>query len=93
MRRSSIIGHAIEVLDLIRSSRQPADLIVKEFFRKRHYLGAKDRRSISSMVYGVLRRFFLLEAWAREVFDRVNGPRGTVPSIALVVIDAAKSRR
>lgn len=55
MRRSSLFGHTAELLDQILTSRQPADALVREFYRKRHYLGSRDRRFISDLLYGVLR--------------------------------------
>jgi 16S rRNA (cytosine967-C5)-methyltransferase len=61
MQQSSLIGHIVELLDLIHALKQPADTIVTNFLRSRHYLGSKDRRFINGMVFGVLRNWRLLE--------------------------------
>lgn len=46
----------IELLDEIAGTRTPADHLVGNYFRSRRYAGSKDRRSVSEMVYGILRR-------------------------------------
>ncbi len=66
MKKSSIIGHVCELLELIRPLKQPADSIVKDFFRQRHYLGSKDRRFISDTTFAILRNFTLVRFHANE---------------------------
>ncbi len=73
MRNSSLIGHVCELLDLIRPLKQPADSVVKDFFRTRHYLGSKDRRFISETIYGILRHYKLLHTFAGEAFKSQPG--------------------
>lgn len=65
MRRSSLFGHIAELLDLVVSSRHPADSVVKEFFQLRRYLGSHDRRFISEYLYGILRNYNWLAALIR----------------------------
>ncbi|MGB2959788.1 MAG: RsmB/NOP family class I SAM-dependent RNA methyltransferase [Bacteroidota bacterium] len=72
MKRSSLYGHIIELLDIIRSSRLPADNLVREFFRSRRYLGAADRRYISEQTYGILRRYRWLEAIVADALARTG---------------------
>lgn len=58
MRPSSRIAASIELLELIDGSFQkPADLIANQFFRHRRYIGSKDRKEISSIVWNVLRNW------------------------------------
>jgi 16S rRNA (cytosine967-C5)-methyltransferase len=92
MRRSSLFGHVIELYDVIRGSRRPADLIVKEFFRARHYLGGRDRRFISEMTYGLVRHFKLIQIYAEEVLqqNRCSPFPGGAPSIVLLGIYLTK---
>ncbi|RPH36923.1 RsmB/NOP family class I SAM-dependent RNA methyltransferase [bacterium] len=61
MKKSSLIGHILEVLELTRSQSRPADGVLAEFFRSRHYLGSKDRRAIAETFFGILRNYLLLE--------------------------------
>jgi 16S rRNA (cytosine967-C5)-methyltransferase len=77
MKRASLFGHIIELFEAIQPGSRPADLVVREFFRSRRYLGAKDRRFISELIYGLLRNITLLETYAREAFSA--GQTGRVP--------------
>lgn len=67
MRLASLIGHVAEVLDFIRASSNPADRIAQEFFRKRKYLGARDRRFITETLYGVIRNYRLLQTYLSSI--------------------------
>jgi 16S rRNA (cytosine967-C5)-methyltransferase len=60
MDRHSLLGHVFELHDLIRSTRTPPDKVARDFFRSRHYLGARDRRFIAETLYGMLRHQRLL---------------------------------
>ncbi|MEO8168735.1 MAG: hypothetical protein ABI623_10835, partial [bacterium] len=81
MRNSSLIGHVCELLDLIRPFKQPADSVVKDFFRTRHYLGSKDRRFISETTFGILRHHKLLHAFASQAI----GNRSLASIIPLIL--------
>ncbi len=56
---------AIDILKNIDRRRNfvPADTVVHQYFRKRRYIGAKDRRAVSEQVYGVLRARSRLDWW------------------------------
>lgn len=69
METRSLLGHLIELGSSLHSTRTPADRIVKEFFRTRHYLGARDRRFISERFYGMLRHERLLQAYLDSAGD------------------------
>ena len=53
---------AIELLDELPADR-PADQYLSRYFRSRRFIGAKDRRAIAQLVYGVLRRRAQLDWW------------------------------
>lgn len=72
MKKSSLVGHILEVLQLIRSHTRPADNVLAEFFRSRHYLGSRDRRFIAETVYGILRNSYLLEAYVAAAREAVG---------------------
>lgn len=61
MKSSSLYGHLAELLNVTRESTSPADGIVRRFFKERHYLGGRERRWLSSHLYGALRHLRLLE--------------------------------
>lgn len=84
MRKSSLIGHVAELLDNVLSSREPADSVVRDFYRKRHYLGSRDRRYVSETLFGILRNYRLLDSVARRAIPRGSTPQSLkIPSIAL----------
>lgn len=64
MTPAARIAAAIELLDEIEkamaSRGAPADAIVASFFRARRYAGSGDRRAVTGLVYGILRRRELL---------------------------------
>jgi 16S rRNA (cytosine967-C5)-methyltransferase len=49
------LAAAIDLLAEIETDRRPADAIAQHFFRNRRFIGAGDRREVSSLVWGVLR--------------------------------------
>ncbi len=55
MKTSSLIGHTVEVYDLILHSEHPADSTIDTFFRTHKYLGSHDRRFVAETAYGMLR--------------------------------------
>ncbi len=61
MKESSLYGHVVELLDSLEELKTPADALVAEFFRTRHYLGARDRRFIAEVVFDVIRNRALLD--------------------------------
>jgi 16S rRNA (cytosine967-C5)-methyltransferase len=71
------IAAAIDILSAIDAAARPADDTAADYFRRRRYIGAKDRAAISTQVYAVLRHRSALDWWVgREgngVADRVRG--------------------
>jgi 16S rRNA (cytosine967-C5)-methyltransferase len=55
MTPTARLSAAIEVLDRIASSRQPADQVLKAWGVSHRYAGSGDRRAIADRVYGCLR--------------------------------------
>ncbi|HXX63899.1 MAG TPA: RsmB/NOP family class I SAM-dependent RNA methyltransferase [Bacteroidota bacterium] len=86
MRTSSLIGHVVEALDIVLPGLQPADKVVKDFFRSRHYLGSSDRRFIAERIFAVLRHHRLLEVLCREALLQLRSASlpGAVPPVMLL---------
>ena len=61
MKKSSLIGHTVEVYDLILRNDRPADSTIDTFFRSHKYLGSHDRRFVAEAVYGILRNRLRIE--------------------------------
>jgi len=79
MRRSSLIGHVIELFDIIRKSHQSADGVVKDFFRTRRYLGSKDRRYITDTLFGTIRNLTLLQVYIDQAVHRLGSGQLPLP--------------
>ena len=60
MHPGARIQAAIDLIDAVEQSIQAngaaADQLVQRYFRARRYAGSKDRRSVTDMVYNILRR-------------------------------------
>lgn len=70
MKTSSLIGHAAEAYKIALKSRSASDFIVSQFFRKKKYLGSKDRKFVSEAVFAALRNSFTAsEVVFRAVFS------------------------
>jgi 16S rRNA (cytosine967-C5)-methyltransferase len=57
------VAAAIEILAAIDTGERPADDVAADYFRRRRYIGAKDRAQIAGHVYAVLRHRPALDWW------------------------------
>jgi 16S rRNA (cytosine967-C5)-methyltransferase len=57
------VAAAIEILTAIHVENRPADDVAAEYFRRRRYIGSKDRAQIAGHVYAVLRHRAALDWW------------------------------
>jgi 16S rRNA (cytosine967-C5)-methyltransferase len=57
------VAAAIDILGTIDTGERPADEVTADYFRRRRYIGAKDRTQISNHVYTVLRHRGALDWW------------------------------
>jgi 16S rRNA (cytosine967-C5)-methyltransferase len=71
------VAAAIDILAAIDTGQRPADDVAADYFRRRRYIGAKDRAQIAGLVYTVLRHRPALDWWARKHPVDV-GPRSRV---------------
>ncbi len=72
MKTSSHIGHITELVELLQKSSIPADRVVARFFIERRYLGARDRRVISDITYGIIRHAYRIERILRETLGHLK---------------------
>jgi 16S rRNA (cytosine967-C5)-methyltransferase len=68
------LAAAIDLLAEIEADARPADAVANSFFRNRRFIGAGDRREVSTLVWGVLRARRHL-GWWLEKFGAVPTPR------------------
>ncbi len=70
----SLLGHTAELLRIIRKSPQPADSLASEYFRSKKYIGSKERRFISELVFASLRTFSACSHCAETATALVGEP-------------------
>jgi 16S rRNA (cytosine967-C5)-methyltransferase len=81
MKASSLVGHALELLETVDRSQQPPDRIASQFFKDRRYLGSHDRRFLSEALFAFIRRRRYLEALLEQFIgdhpgsEDLNRPR------------------
>ncbi len=63
MTPAARIQAAIELLGQVAALQRPADQVVSEYVRARRFMGAKDRRAVSDLVFAVLRARARLDWW------------------------------
>ena len=68
------LAAAIDLLGEIETDARPADAVANSFFRNRRFIGAGDRREVSTLVWGVLRARRHL-GWWLEKFGAEITPR------------------
>jgi 16S rRNA (cytosine967-C5)-methyltransferase len=79
------VAAAIDILAAIDNGDRPADDITADYFRRRRYIGAKDRAHIAGHVYAVVRHRATLDWWIGK--QRVGcGPRSRMLA-GLVLIE------
>jgi 16S rRNA (cytosine967-C5)-methyltransferase len=88
MTPGACIAAAIDILAAIELGERPADDLAAEYFRRRRYIGAKDRGHISGHVYAVLRHRAALDWWiGRASKGEVTGQARTRMIAVLLLID------
>jgi 16S rRNA (cytosine967-C5)-methyltransferase len=82
------VAAAIDILAAIDAGGRPADDIAAEYFRRRRYIGAKDRVQLAAHVYAALRHRAVLDWWiARASKDEVAPDARSRALAVLLLID------
>jgi 16S rRNA (cytosine967-C5)-methyltransferase len=79
------VAAAIDIIVAIDTGDRPADDVAADYFRRRRYIGAKDRTQIAKHAYAVLRHRAALDWWIGKHSVDV-GPRSLVLA-SLVLIE------
>ncbi len=67
MNLSSLIKHTAHLLRIVNKSNKPADSIIHNYFREKRYIGSKERRFISELVFTTLRYLRLIQYLSHQV--------------------------
>ena len=68
--RAGALGALTDALTAVLAFRQPADGVLREFFRRRRALGRQDRAFVADGVFAALRRLASLKAQAESASPR-----------------------
>ncbi|MEI9891007.1 MAG: hypothetical protein WDN45_10950 [Caulobacteraceae bacterium] len=79
MTPAARLSAAIEVLDRIASSRQPADQALKAWGAANRYAGSGDRRAVAERVYACLREHGAQETGRRMVLASLKADDALAP--------------
>ena len=86
------IAAAIDILSALEAGGRPADDIAADYFRRRRYIGSKDRAQVSAHVYVVLRHRAEIDWWiARASKGEVAPDARSRVFAALLLIDHWKA--
>ena len=78
------IAAAIDILEAIDAASAPADDTAAEYFRRRRYIGAKDRAHVAGHVYSVLRHRAALDWWIAKHAVTIEARSRALTSLVLV---------
>jgi 16S rRNA (cytosine967-C5)-methyltransferase len=78
------VAAAIDILTAINVGDRPADDIAADYFRRRRYIGSKDRAHIAGHVYAVLRHRAALDWWIAKHGVATEARSRVLASLALV---------
>jgi 16S rRNA (cytosine967-C5)-methyltransferase len=65
--RGAQVAAAIDILTEIEGAGRPADDAAADYFRRRRFIGAKDRAQIAAHVYAVLRHRAAIDWWIARI--------------------------
>ena len=72
MQFPSLIGHTAQLYRILRKSSQTGEALASDYFRSKKYIGSKERKLISELVFASLRMASLIEYCSKQVHDRLQ---------------------
>lgn len=70
MQDSARIQSVIELWDAVLTSDENEDIVIKNYFRQRRYIGSKDRKAISQILWDAFRFMGRIRSLKREISAR-----------------------
>lgn len=70
MKFNKTIEHTADLINLIAKSPKPPDKTASAYFRAKKYIGSKERRLISSLVFNALRNLLLIESISAKIHNK-----------------------
>ncbi len=89
MTPAARIQAAIEILTGIDAAARPAEQTLADYYRKRRYIGSKDRRAVSALTYDIIRHRARI-AWHLE-HSGLTPPWGRLEVLAFLLLSGCQS--
>ncbi len=83
MTPSARIQAVIEIVAEVLATPRPADTLASAYFRNRRFIGSKDRQSISSRLYRIMREYHRLGWWITRSGSEVNARTLVIAAVML----------
>lgn len=91
MTPAARIQAAIELLAEVMDTPRPADALTSAYFRSRRFIGSKDRQSIITRLYRLMRAYYRLSWWVRKANLEVSARTLAIAGMVLDREHTAKS--
>jgi 16S rRNA (cytosine967-C5)-methyltransferase len=78
------LAAAIDILSAIDTGEHAADDVAADYFRRRRYIGAKDRARIAGHIYAVLRHRAALDWWIQKHRAEIGSRARLLSSLVLI---------
>ena len=80
------VAAATDILAAIEGGERPADDTAADYFRRRRYIGAKDRVAVAAHVYAVLRHRAVIDWWTLRAGNGEVAPAARSRMIAALLL-------
>lgn len=91
MTPAARIQAVIELLAEVMETPRPADALTSAYFRSRRFIGSKDRQSIITRLYRLMRAHYRLSWWVRKANIEVSARSLTIAGLIIDREHTAKS--
>lgn len=91
MTPAARIQAVIELLAEVMETPRPADALTSAYFRSRRFIGSKDRQSIITRLYRLMRAHYRLSWWVRKANLEVTARSLTIAGLIIDREHTAKS--
>ncbi|MFH1050982.1 MAG: methyltransferase domain-containing protein [bacterium] len=72
MKLTTLLSHTAQLIGFIHKSGMPSDTVASNYFRSKKYIGSKERRFISELVFLALRNKYLCDYCFDKAFLVIN---------------------
>lgn len=90
MKEGAQLQAIMDVLLEINDATSPADAVIAQYFRGHRYIGSKDRATISTALYTILRHMYRLNWWVDELLGKKLSAEERVRGVVILYLSLLK---